>query len=149
MLDIVTKVRSTKDNELVVGLRKPNLDRTTVRTENTNTTHRWVNNQTEDRLLKMGATQETVGLIFSYINREFNSDNEKDKKLSEILFFAASIGPSTAHNYFHVISRTKAVEKLTSSEVLKFVKEIGPYAASKYFNVILQLLSYKSQYKSD
>ena len=145
VLNMATKERPINDNKPVVGLRKG----ITARKENTNPTQGWVNKKMINELLSMGASKETTDLITSYIDREFDSDNKKDKKLSEIIFFAASIGPSTAHNYFHVISRTKAVEKLTSSEVLKFVKEIGPYAASKYFNVILQLLLYNSQYKSD
>lgn len=136
---MVTKENSIKHNAPVRLRKSDQCDITgkiTVIQKNTNATQGWVNKKMRDELLKLGSDKETINLIVTYIEKEYNSNNEKNKKLSEIISFAQPIWENTAKNYFKIMDRTKAVKELTNSEVLKFASSIGSFAAYSYFDAI-------------
>ena len=84
-------------------------------------------------LVKAGCGPDELRLIVSYVGKEFASEDERAKRLSEVAEFATAIGASAARDYFRAIRETQAVAELTDDRLLSFARSIDRHTAEWYF----------------
>jgi hypothetical protein len=84
-------------------------------------------------LVKAGCGPDELRLIVSYVGKQFASEDQRAKRLSEVAEFATAIGASAARDYFRAIRETEAVADLTDDRLLSFARSIDRHTAEWYF----------------